>query len=126
VSTRKNSCVARDVDDAAAEAVARHVSDRVLAAEEGGFDVGADAGVPVLFGDVVDLLDHADAGVVDEDVDPAGQRRGVIHQFFQLAFRADVADSLLDSEGFKRLVILAQQRIIGDNDPRAGFGQGGG
>ena len=126
MSTWENSGVARNVDDAATQAVAVHVPDRVLTAEEGGFDIGVEAGVPVLFRDVFDLLDHADTGVVHQNVDPAGKRCSVIHQLFQLAFGADIADMLLDSEGFKRLVILTQQRIIGDNHLGTGFGQRGG
>ena len=61
----------RDGDDSAAAFAARHVPRRVLRTEERSFEVRVDCGVPLLLGELRDRCAGIDAGVVDEDVEPA-------------------------------------------------------
>lgn len=82
VSSWEQAGVAGRVHDAAA-AGANQVRDRKLGSEKRGFEIRVETIVPVGLGNFLDLLDHADAGVVDQDVQAAGSCRGAVDQLLQ-------------------------------------------
>lgn len=100
---RQDPRVARHVDDRAA-ASASQVRDRVLRRQKRTFQVGVETRVPFFFADIGDWLHHANAGVVDEDIEPTACGDGLINQCFHIGFHADVTTQFRDAEsgGFFR------------------------
>ena len=113
---------ATGLQDRAAGAL--HVPDRVLAAEERPLEVRIDAVVPVALGDFCDLAHHADAGVVDEDVDSPVLCDDTVNELLQRLFAADVAKRLRDAERMHGAVIdelAARHAGLADKGEASGF-----
>ena len=123
LSSRQDSGVAGHVDDRAAMTVVGHVSQRVLRAEERRLQIRVEHTVPVLFGNLINLLDHADSGIVDEDVDASVEGRGEVHEFFELRLAPDVALPGFDAELCKKLVVFCERCEIRDDDFCSVFGE---
>lgn len=79
VCTREETGIAGGVDDAASPTLS-HMRNGELRTEEGPFQIGVEAAVPEVLGDVVDLSDLNDTGVADEDVEAPMFLSGVVNQ----------------------------------------------
>ena len=111
---RQQARVARHVDDRAAAAFL-HQGNNPSREEERRFEIRIEAGVPHRFGDVGDLLDHADAGVVDQNIDAAGRRRGHLDQPLHVALsRTSQADRRCQPG--ETLIVFLQQAKVADED----------
>jgi hypothetical protein len=97
MGSRQQTGVARHVDDRSTAALF-HVWNGVLASEEGTFEIRVDARVPIGFGDVRDLLHHADTCVVDEDVELTAFTHRRVDQFLHVRFDSDIALQLGDAQ----------------------------